>query len=821
MKLIRSSAARSFCKSMTTACGTWSKLGGMNGCLHKPKSQMLARKPMSPMNPMKTNGFIFILALSLNIAGHAGVAQDLSTPLQEALFEEEANRDLPAAIQAYQAVLADYEQQRKLAATAAFRLGECYRKMGRTNDALVQYQRVLREFSDQTALVQSSREQLGLAGAVAERLPSQGQPTLASVEEATAIRQIQTMIKESPDLINAKTSPAGYAEAPLHRAARNGQLLVVRFLLENNADVNVRDSQGSTPLGVAVNSGNKSMVELLLEHGADVGAQDSQQRTPLHVAAQRGFNAITEVLLAHGADVNTRGGLDVTPLQVAAESGYRNVVETLLDHGAKVNSSSSAGVTALMLATAQGQLAVAELLLKRGASVQAADNYAVTALHRAVGAKANRAELLRLLLASGADVNAQDRDGGTPLHYAVQNGDDESIRLILEEKPKLELRNSAGMTPLMQAVRSGAPGIVPYTLLLEAGASPNEAFVDGYALLHYAVGTLRPELVELLLAHGANPNVTDRNGDTPLSTAKSLAASNDPKKAALGRDMAQLLLQHGADENLQRRGLIMVRRGTWTQPVFYRGTNSYNYYSLFELLAAVYSDPEMAKELPFPDFAKLKIRHMPEPAPPAEDVAGLASPGEARWDPLDCTADRPLAWGDVVEIPEADHKLNEVWAGLPNEVWEVLKKCLQRKVRLIVGGESSEFTLQPSFATAPYGGGRHVTRPPITPPARPRPGVIPPRPFPERSLRSPPLQQQSPGQSPGSPVPELLGCRLKAVLSGSNMLRTSSDLSRVKVTRPNPDTGQTVEMLFDLSDESSYDERTDLWLRDGDVIEVP
>jgi len=74
------------------------------------------------------------------------------------LFEEEANDNLAAAIKAYQSVLATHDNQRKLAATALFRLGECYRKLGQTNEAVAQYQRLLRDFSDQTAFTQRSNK---------------------------------------------------------------------------------------------------------------------------------------------------------------------------------------------------------------------------------------------------------------------------------------------------------------------------------------------------------------------------------------------------------------------------------------------------------------------------------------------------------------------------------------------------------------------------------------------------------------------------------------------------------------------------------------
>ncbi len=91
---------------------------------------------------------------------------DPTASLQKGLFEEEANHNLPAAIQAYQTVIAQFDKDRKLAATAVFRLGECYRKQGNTNEAVAQYQRILREFADQQPLVELSRQGLATQGAL-------------------------------------------------------------------------------------------------------------------------------------------------------------------------------------------------------------------------------------------------------------------------------------------------------------------------------------------------------------------------------------------------------------------------------------------------------------------------------------------------------------------------------------------------------------------------------------------------------------------------------------------------------------------------------
>ena len=128
---------------------------------------------------------------------------DLTAALQKGLFEEEANHDLPAAIEAYQAIAARFDQDRRLAATAVFRLGECYRKQGVTNNAAAQYQRVLRDFADEQTLVTLSRQNLaglgltpaGPSSAVADAA-RQEQKRLLAEEIKLAENKLASVLKE-------------------------------------------------------------------------------------------------------------------------------------------------------------------------------------------------------------------------------------------------------------------------------------------------------------------------------------------------------------------------------------------------------------------------------------------------------------------------------------------------------------------------------------------------------------------------------------------------------------------------------------------------
>src|SRR5437016_11268195 len=120
---------------------------------------------------MKSIIFIALALVSSSLLARA-VTNDLSTALQRGLFEEEANHNLDAAIQAYQSVINQYDKDRKLAATAIFRLAESYRKQGKTNEATAQYERVLRDFTDQPELLTTSRNTLSMLGYAPKASPT-------------------------------------------------------------------------------------------------------------------------------------------------------------------------------------------------------------------------------------------------------------------------------------------------------------------------------------------------------------------------------------------------------------------------------------------------------------------------------------------------------------------------------------------------------------------------------------------------------------------------------------------------------------------------
>jgi ankyrin repeat protein len=375
-------------------------------------------------------------------------ADPISDALQKGLFEEEANHNLDAAIKAYQSVIDQSAEQRKLTATAVFRLGECYRKLNKTNEALAQYQRVVREFPDVPNLATLSQQNLAALGLNPAK---SSEPAAATSAEAEEIEKIKAMIKYSPDLINAP-HPSG--QTPLSKAALSGFLGVARFLLDSNADVDARDYGGSTPLHRAAQGGHRAMVELLLDRGADVNATDKEKNQPLHLAASQGYPSIVELLITRKADVNGRGESSRTPLHVATKQEHVAVAKFLLDRGAEVNVQDSQGWTALHYA-AMSSLELMKVILahKPDLNVEGRDGV-YTPLIVAARQPGNDTRAMELLLQAGADANkAADsgRRGGetqfTPLMAAAVHAKSlEKVRLLLQYKadPNPPIKGAGG-----------------------------------------------------------------------------------------------------------------------------------------------------------------------------------------------------------------------------------------------------------------------------------------------------------------------------------------------------------------------------------------
>jgi hypothetical protein len=176
---------------------------------------------------------------------------------------------------------------------------------------------------------------------------------------------------------------------------------------------------------------------------------------------------------------------------------------------------------ALIEAAGRNDVAMVRQLLKQGASVQAQDQRGRTALLAAVDR--NHVESAKLLIEAGSDVNAQDRQLDSPLLLAGARGYLEILTMALKANPDFTIYNRYGGTALIPACERGHVEVVKE--LLQTDVDINHVNRLGWTGLLEAIilsdGSPRhQEIVRLLIRAGADINIADAEGISPLQHAK-------------------------------------------------------------------------------------------------------------------------------------------------------------------------------------------------------------------------------------------------------------------------------------------------------------
>jgi uncharacterized protein len=194
------------------------------------------------------------------------------------------------------------------------------------------------------------------------------------------------------------------------------------------------------------------------------------------------------ILLAANAAVPVAAQV-ANGLIAAAEQGDLSALSRALAGGAPIDGRDSRGRTALLAATHADRLEAVRALIKAGAKLDPLDDLLDTPLLFA-GAE-GRLEILKLLLAAGASTRILNRYGGTALIPAAEHGHVEVVReLLVRSDVDVNHVNRLGWTALLEAV------------LLGSGGERHQA------------------IVQLLLQHGADPNIPDKDGTTALGHAR-------------------------------------------------------------------------------------------------------------------------------------------------------------------------------------------------------------------------------------------------------------------------------------------------------------
>uniref|UniRef100_A0A8C8LTC1 K Homology domain-containing protein n=1 Tax=Oncorhynchus tshawytscha TaxID=74940 RepID=A0A8C8LTC1_ONCTS len=354
--------------------------------------------------------------------------------------------------------------------------------------------------------------------------------------------------------VNAQSSTGNTA---LTYACAGGFLDVVKVLLKEGANIEDHNENGHTPLMEAASAGHVEVARVLLEYGAGINTHSNEfKESALTLACYKGHLDMVRFLLEAGADQEHKTDEMHTALMEACMDGHVEVARLLLDSGAQVNMPADSFESPLTLAACGGHVELAALLIERGANLEEVNDEGYTPLMEA--AREGHEEMVALLLAQGANINAQTEETQeTALTLACCGGFLEVSDFLIKAGADIELGCS---TPLMEAAQEGHLELVKYLLaagvplpppcittthqtsdtfeleprtdttihsltlsfvsLPPPGANVNRATANNdHTVVSLSCAGGHLAVVELLLAHGADPTHRLKDGSTMLIEA--------------------------------------------------------------------------------------------------------------------------------------------------------------------------------------------------------------------------------------------------------------------------------------------------------------
>jgi len=389
---------------------------------------------------------------------------------------------------------------------------------------------------------------------------------------------VQLLVEAHAELELAPSGPLALAmnlcgQTPLFCAAKQGQVQIVKYLLDCGANSNVQNHYGVSALWIPAQKGMLNVVELLINAGADTqiapfGHLADELNiagwTPLYAAMKTREFDVVKFLLKRGADPNAVTKLGSTPFLLASEICDLDVIEACVEASADLDFAPSGpdadnlnitGQTALFMATLKDRVDVVKFLIRKGAQVNVQNRYGVSPL--LLCAESGNFELVKALVDAGADVNISPKGqlaeenllaGQTPLLGAAKKGHLEICEYLIKNGCDVNAATMTGTTPLCTAVEEGHLPVVK--LLIENGADVNQSptglvardvHIEHQTPLLIACIKNHEDIVRCLIEAGADVNTTSERGSSPFLA---ICQHNNA-------DLARLLIQHGARYDIE------------------------------------------------------------------------------------------------------------------------------------------------------------------------------------------------------------------------------------------------------------------------------
>jgi ankyrin repeat protein len=296
-----------------------------------------------------------------------------------------------------------------------------------------------RPVTPQTVAAQPVAQQ---ARAVPQAVRNEPQPIRRNVNqeliEAARDRNLAAIeqLLQMPDINVNMPERLGAHRTALSEAAWRGHIAIVRRLLQENIDVNVRDGEGMNALMRAAEHGFREIIDLLLQvPGLEINARNNIGQTASEIARAGDFDGTADHLLqreqASFAEIQLRNAANFGNLASLEEALRTNGINV---NGFENNDPHGHRQNALMIAAQNGNITIVERLLQvPGINVNARNGLGLTALMLTVQDVRNAGRLAvveRLLQVPGINVNARDTGGMSTLRHSFDCGNGRVPQLL-------------------------------------------------------------------------------------------------------------------------------------------------------------------------------------------------------------------------------------------------------------------------------------------------------------------------------------------------------------------------------------------------------
>ncbi|XP_030845217.1 uncharacterized protein LOC754486 isoform X2 [Strongylocentrotus purpuratus] len=276
----------------------------------------------------------------------------------------------------------------------------------------------------------------------------------------------------------------------IHTASYFGVVAVLKVLLKERVDVNLRDYKGATPLHRAK---DKPTIRLLLENGALLNAIDGEGNTPLHVKCYGEGGQPTQMdciqqFLSENINLVHRNNKELMAIHCCAMQGRIDAIQVLLDLDATKDGAIRASLenedpksppSLPHLALANDFLECGEWLIDQGFTFKEHEQDIL--VHRLLTEQIKskqRLDIMRFLFKHGADLDQRYAGGNTPVHYAAgMTGPTDILELLIEYGADLDSVNEDNCTPLFFATQSN--NYFAASVLLNGGGNVRHKNIQG------------------------------------------------------------------------------------------------------------------------------------------------------------------------------------------------------------------------------------------------------------------------------------------------------------------------------------------------------